>query len=208
MRAFFSGKKKRIFTSDDVYGLIVGNKDVEYRKFQEHLIVDTKNFRFKKGRENSLLVYEINDITSLVLLNIENQIRKKAQGGGIIKDVAAYFAQSFLNEMAGYHKKNSKKRLMEVLFDDIPVSSLPVSGKTDEDDNFTFLTDENKAKVANTVKQLNGNQQMVIKMRHSNNMSNKEIAQIMGISVDHVKTIHQRAITKLRKLFGIKPQQP
>lgn len=170
----------------------------EYKRLISIVLSESHRFRYKRGLGVKLSENEIHHITSSSLLKLLDQAHKKEVKGEVIDDVAAYYAKSYEHELYNYLKERNKDLKKTIYLGDFP--GFVIEAELDD----TGLMNETFTKVNEDIKMLNEKERLIIKMQFSDTMSQKEIAELLGISPDSVKTTLFRAMQKLRKLFNAK----
>lgn len=128
------------------------------------------------------------DITSEVFLALVVGLKKKK---GPKNNLRAWLFRVARNKIADHHSARDTLPL-ETIEQHLPDDSLSVEAQ--------FMQSMTQAQVRDLIMQLNLDQQTVLLLRFSQQLSVRETADIMGKNVNTVKTLQARALKKLTQL--------
>ncbi len=108
---------------------------------------------------------------------------------------AAWLYRIAHNLVANWYRDNSRRR-------DIPLDSLAEIAHRQPDPHRQMLAEEEWEEVRRALRQLSPDRQAVIVLKHSERLSNAEIAAILGKSEGAVKSLYHRTLIALRQMMG------
>lgn len=95
-------------------------------------------------------------------------------------------------------RKFAKKKTLERSFDDVPEKQLALADQAAED----FESRQMSAAIARAAENLSLKQRSVFSLKYGQGMKLRQVAEVMNISLGTVKTLHHRALRKIRKEVG------
>ena len=134
---------------------------------------------------------EAEDMTQVVFMKIWQAIGKWDSGH---TSPLAFFFTVARNTMIDHYRKNSSK---EIVSDEAVSLFAETSGGTDEESQSRELREVLKQ----SIEKLSEEQQEVITLFYTNDLTYTEIASITGKREDAIRQTHSRAIKKLRDLY-------
>lgn len=134
---------------------------------------------------------EAEDMTQTVFMKIWNSISKWNSNH---TSPLAFFFTVARNTMIDYFRKNSHK---EIVSDEVVAIFADEDSSTDEESK----SRESRELILQAVSQLSDEQQEIITMLYTNDLTYKEIADITGKREDAIRQLHSRAIKKLREIY-------
>lgn len=134
---------------------------------------------------------EAEDITQNVFLKIWNAISNWDEAH---TSPLSFFFTVARNTLIDHFRKNSHK---EIVSNEIILKFAEENGSSDKE-----TTDsETKEKLLIAIRQLSADQQEIITLFYTNDLSYKEISEIINKKEDAIRQIHSRAIKKLRQIY-------
>ena len=112
------------------------------------------------------------------------------------RNFEAWMIQVAKNICIDRYRRTRGRREME---SDVRVDEIPLADHSSPD---AGRSSDLKAVLAQSVDRLAERQKTIFLMRHVNQMGNEEIARVLNISTGTVKSLHFKAIRKLRTLMG------
>lgn len=97
-----------------------------------------------------------------------------------------------------YHRKFAKKKALEHNFADVPEKQLAVV----EDHQAALESGQLQAAIERAAGNLSLQQKAVFNLKYRQGMKLQQVAEAMNISLGSVKTLHHRALRKIRKEVG------
>ena len=94
-----------------------------------------------------------------------------------------------------YHRKFAKKKVLERSFADVPEKHLAVADNSLED----LESRRRSAAIEQAAENLSLKQRSVFSLKYGGGMKLQQVAEVMNISLGTVKTLHHRALRKIRK---------
>jgi RNA polymerase sigma factor (sigma-70 family) len=106
----------------------------------------------------------------------------------------SFFFTVARNTLIDYYRKNSHREI---------VSDEMVYGSIDSDTSTDKLSDHSELKSAmmEAVAKLSEEQQEIVRLYYTNDLTYKEISEILGKREDAIRQIHSRAIKRLREIY-------
>jgi len=134
------------------------------------------------------------DIVQAIYIDFYNYIIKKNKS---VENVQAYLTQMANHELSKYYKSKNE---LPITFSEENLKVL--ENIQDESDlEFEILNSNNSIEVFNLVKNLSLIDQKILGARFRYDMTFKEIAQLLSLSENTIKTRYYRALKELKKLY-------
>lgn len=134
------------------------------------------------------------DIVQAIYIDFYNYIIKKNKS---VENVQAYLTQMANHELSKYYKSKNE---LPITFSEENLKVL--ENIQDESDlEFEILNSNNSTEVFNLVKNLSLIDQKILGARFRYDMTFKEIAQLLSLSENTIKTRYYRALKELKKLY-------
>ena len=185
-------EEKRVEDHEDIYTLVEKIKKGEREAFMTVTRLYQKKvfllaFSFFRNREDAL------DIVQETFLRFYQKVKMFKRG----KNFQNWLLQIAKNLCIDYYRKNYSKgqeRLIRKPFDEI---NLPIQNEHDP-----HLSSDIKQIFSVCLKELAERQRMIFVMKHYNQLTYSEIAQILDISLGTAKSLHFKAVQNLRGLMA------
>ena len=185
-------EEKRVEDHEDIYTLVEKIKKGEREAFMTVTRLYQKKvfllaFSFFRNREDAL------DIVQETFLRFYQKVKMFKRG----KNFQNWLLQIAKNLCIDYYRKNYSKgqeRLIRKPFDEI---NLPIQNEHDP-----HLSSDLKQIFSVCLKELAERQRMIFVMKHYNQLTYSEIAQILDISLGTAKSLHFKAVQNLRGLMA------
>ena len=142
-------------------------------------------FSFFQNREDAM------DIVQETFLRFYQKIHSFEKG----KNFQNWILQIAKNLCIDFYRKNYRRK--REFSSDISIDGIKVSQAGESD--YQHSSDIKKI-ISHCLKKLSERQRMILVMKSYNQLKYREIAQIMGISLGTVKSLHFKAVQNLRKL--------
>ncbi len=170
--------------------LILLAKEGDNSAFEEvYTTYYTPLFRYIKNRIKN--TSEAEDMTQTVFMKIWNAM---PTWDSRHTSPLAFFFTVARNTLIDYFRKNKNR---EIVSDEIVSDNIEESDKSDEESTAR----EQKELLTEAIGKLSLEQQEIIRLYYTNDLTYKEIAEITGKREDAIRQIHSRAIKKLRSLY-------
>jgi RNA polymerase sigma-70 factor (ECF subfamily) len=185
-------KGKEIYPHKDIYALIERIKEGDREAFMTvtHLYqkrVFLLAYSFFRNRDDAL------DIVQETFLRFYQKVNLFRRG----ESFQNWLLQIAKNLCIDYYRKNYGKN--RELKSDTPVEEMNLSVQNGKDPEvFSDL----KRIFSSCIKKLAEKQRMIFVMKHYNQLKYKEIAEVLGISLGTVKSLHYKAVQNLRGLVA------
>lgn len=177
---------------EDIYALIDKIKEGDREAFMTLTSLYQKKvfllaYSFFRNREDAL------DILQETFLKLYQKIALFRRG----ENFQNWLLQIAKNLCIDHYRKEHGKN--KELQSGIPVEEMNISSKNSPD---PFLSSDLKSIFSTCIKKLAERQRMIFVMKHYNQLKYKEIAQILGVSLGTVKSLHSKAVQNLRGLVA------
>ena len=177
---------------EDIYALIENIKEGDREAFMTLTSLYQKKvfllgYSFFRNREDAL------DIVQETFLKLYQKIALFRRG----ENFQNWLLQIAKNLCIDHYRKNYGKN--KELQSGIPVEEMNISSHNSTD---PYLSSDLKRIFSTCIKKLAERQRMIFVMKHYNQLKYKEIAQILGISLGTVKSLHYKAVQNLRGLVA------
>ena len=173
-----------------VAGLQNGNEETYLLLFRKYYVSLCAYSRKYVGRKD---VAE--EIVSAVFFKIwENRKSLK-----IKESVKAYLFQAVCNNSLNHLRNLKKEESLEDYFNETTSDNIGFISSLDEEKESTLLMEDISLKIEEVVQQLPQQQQKAFRLKRFEGKKNKEVAEIMGISVKTVEMHLSKAMFTLRE---------
>ncbi|MGD2245748.1 MAG: RNA polymerase sigma factor [Candidatus Aminicenantes bacterium] len=184
-------ERKETSPHEDIYALIEKIKDGDREAFMTITSLYQKKvfllaYSFFHNREDAM------DIVQETFLRLYQKINMFKRG----ESFQSWLLQISKNLCIDYYRKNYGKN--RELKSETPVDELNLSGQ--EGPNPEMSSDLRTIFSAG-IKKLAERQRMIFVMKHYNQLKYREIAEVLGISLGTVKSLHYKAVQNLRGLI-------
>ncbi|SBV90528.1 RNA polymerase sigma-70 factor [uncultured Dysgonomonas sp.] len=150
---------------------------------------------FAKGYvSNDYIIEEIVSESFVKLWNNRDNLKNR-------DSVKGYLYQSVRNACIDYYRKENKQINNTTNIDDNPVVCTTLADLGEDPLNY-LISKENETKILNAIENLPDRYRQTLKLSRFDKHSYEEIARIMDISTNTVKSNLREAISKLRKELG------
>lgn len=185
-------KGNEIYAQEDIYALIESIKKGDREAFMTvtHLYqkrVFVLAYSFFRNRDDAL------DIVQETFLRVYQKMSLFRRG----ESFQNWILQIAKNLCIDYYRKNYGKS--QDLKTDTPVEEMNLSIQNGMDPE---VSSDLKRIFSACIKKLAEKQRMIFVMKHYNQLKYKEIAEILGISLGTVKSLHYKAVQNLRGLVA------
>ena len=175
---------------EDIYALIEKIKEGDREAFMTLTSLYQKKvfllaYSFFRNREDAL------DIVQETFLKLYRKIALFRRG----ENFQNWLLQIAKNLCIDHYRKDYGKN--KELQSGTPVEEMNISSQNSPD---PYLSSDLKRIFSTCIKKLAERQRMIFVMKHYNQLKYKEIAQILGISLGTVKSLHFKAVQNLRGL--------
>jgi len=134
------------------------------------------------------------DIVQAIYIDFYNYIIKKNKS---VENVQAYLTQMANHELSKYYKSKNE---LPITFSEENIKALEnIQDETDLE--FEILSSNDGNEVFNLVKNLELIDQKILGARFRYDMTFKDIAQLLSVSENTIKTRYYRALKELKKLY-------
>jgi RNA polymerase sigma-70 factor, ECF subfamily len=172
-----------------VTGLIIGDEETYISLFREYYVVLCSYSRRYVGRKD---VAE--EIVSDTFLKIwENRVSLQ-----INSSVKSYLFQAVCNNSLNYLRKLKKDRLLDDYFMETVSENIAFPSLFEEIEQQSLTMENINSQIEEAVDQLPEQQRKVFRLKRFEGKKNKEIAEIMGISIKTVEMHLSKATLALR----------
>jgi len=187
-------KDKRTEGNEDIYNLVEqvkkGNREAfmtVIRFYQKKVFLLA--FSYFRNREDAL------DIVQETFLRFYQKVNMFKRN----KDFSNWLLQITKNLCIDYYRKNYKHSKNAELDAEKGIAAMDFEGEKDHD--FCKSSDF-KEIFSRCLNRLSEKQRMIFVMRHYNQLDYKEIAQILDVAIGTVKSLHFKAINKLKIIMS------
>ncbi len=179
---------KEIYPNGDVYALIEKVKNGDRDAFMTVTNLYQKKvfllaYSFYRNRDDAL------DIVQETFLRFFQKVNLFRRG----ENFQNWLLQIAKNLCIDYYRKNYGKR--KELMSNTPVDELNLSVQNGQDPE---AASDLRTIFSASIKKLAKRQKMIFVMKHYNQLKYKEIAEVLGISLGTVKSLHYKAVQNLR----------
>ena len=184
-------KGKETYTHEDIYALIEKIKEGDREAFMTVTSLYQKRvfllaYSFFHNREDAM------DIVQETFLRLYKKINMFKRG----ESFQSWLLQISKNLCIDYYRKNYGKT--RELKSETPVDELNISGQEGQNPE---VSSDLRTIFSAGIKKLAEKQRMIFVMKHYNQLKYKEIAEVLGISLGTVKSLHYKAVQNLRGLI-------
>lgn len=175
--------------SNIVEGLIIGDEETYIFLFREYYVSLCSYSRRYVGRKD---VAE--EIVSDTFMKIwENRVTLK-----INTSIKAYLFQAVCNNSLNYLRKLKAENSLTEYFQESASENLGFAATWDEVEEQSLIMDDIAQKIEEAVSQLPEQQQRAFRLKRFEGKKNKEVAEIMGLSVKTIEMHLSKATLHLR----------
>lgn len=183
---------KEIYPNGDVYALIEKVKNGDREAFMTVTNLYQKKvfllaYSFFRNRDDAM------DIVQETFLRFFQKVNMFRRG----ENFQSWLLQIAKNLCIDYYRKNYGKS--KELKSNTPVDELNLSAQNGQDPE---VASDLRTIFSASIKKLAKRQKMIFVMKHYNQLQYKEIAEVLGISLGTVKSLHYKAVHNLRGLIA------
>ena len=184
-------KGKEAHPHEDIYALIEKIKEGDREAFMNITSLYQKRvfllaYSFFHNREDAM------DLVQETFLRLYQKINMFKRG----ESFQNWLLQISKNLCIDYYRKNYGKN--RELKSETPVDELNLSGQEGQNPE---VSSDLRTIFSAGIKKLAEKQRMIFVMKHYNQLKYKEIAEVLGISLGTVKSLHYKAVQNLRGLI-------
>ncbi len=185
-------KEKRVEEYENTHSLVEKIKQGDREAFMKVAALYQKKvfllaFSFFRNREDAL------DIVQETFLRFYQRVHLYREG----ENFQNWLLQIAKNICIDYYRKHrSKNREWDR---EKPIEEMNLAAQNDQD---PFRSSDLRSIFSACLKRLAKKQRMIFVMKHYNHLKYREIAQILGISLGTVKSLHFKAVHNLRGLMA------
>lgn len=176
-------------TNAVINGLILGNEETYISLFREYYIPLCAYSRRYVGRK---------DIAEEIVSDTFLKIWENRASVEISSSVKSYLFQAVCNNSLYYLRKLKKDAVLDSYFMETASENIAFSVLADEIDDQSLTMEAINSRMEEAVKQLPEQQQKAFRLKRLEGKKNKEVAEIMGISVKTVEMHLSKATLTLR----------
>jgi len=176
--------------SDSINGLIIGDEETYIFLFREYYVPLCAYSRRYVGRK---------DIAEEIVSDTFLRIWETRQTLQINTSVKAYLFQAVCNNSLNYLRKLKKEEVLDKYFMGTSSENIGFASISDEIEEQSLTKENINAKIEEAVNLLPEQQQKAFRLKRFEGKKNKEVAEIMGLSVKTVEMHLSKATLSLRK---------
>jgi RNA polymerase sigma-70 factor (ECF subfamily) len=176
--------------SNSITGLIIGDEETYISLFREYYVSLCSYSRRYVGRKD--IAEEIVSDTFLRIWETRESLQIKTS-------VKAYLFQSVCNNSLNYLRKLKKEEILDEYFLGTSSENIGFASISDEIEEQSLTMESINSKIEEAVTLLPEQQQRVFRLKRFEGKKNKEVAEIMGLSVKTVEMHLSKATLNLRK---------
>jgi len=185
-------EEKNIYPQEDVYALIEKIKDGDREAFMTVTSLYQKKvfllaYSFFRNRDDAL------DIVQETFLRFYQKVDMFRSG----ENFQNWLLQIAKNLCIDYYRKHYGKNTE--LRSNMPVDEMNLSAQNGQNPE---VASDLRTIFSASIRKLAEKQRMIFVMKHYNQLKYKEIAQVLGISLGTVKSLHYKAVQNLRGLIA------
>ena len=173
-----------------INGLILGDEATYISLFREYYVALCSYARRYVGRKD--VAEEIVSETFLKIWETRGSLQ-------INTSVKAYLFQAVCNNSLSYLRKLKKDLVLDEYFMDTVSENIGFSTIADEMDEQSLTMENTNAKIIEAINQLPEQQQKVFRLKRFEGKKNKEVAEILGLSVKTVEMHLSKATLNLQQ---------
>jgi RNA polymerase sigma-70 factor (ECF subfamily) len=183
---------KNTYSQEDVYALIEKIRDGDREAFMTVTSLYQKKvfllaYSFFRNRDDAM------DIVQETFLRFYQKVDMFRRG----ENFQNWLLQIAKNLCIDYYRKNYGKSTE--LRSDTPVDEMNLSAQNGQNPE---VASDLRTIFSASIKKLAERQRMIFVMKHYNQLKYKEIAEVLGISLGTVKSLHYKAVQNLRGLVA------
>ncbi len=175
---------------NSITGLIIGDEETYISLFREYYVSLCSYSRRYVGRKD--IAEEIVSDTFLKIWETRESLK-------INTSVKAYLFQAVCNNSLNYLRKLKKEEVLDEYFLGTASENIGFASISDEVEEQSLTMENINSKIEEAVTQLPEQQQRVFRLKRFEGKKNKEVAEIMGLSVKTVEMHLSKATLNLRK---------
>jgi len=176
--------------SNSITGLIIGDEETYISLFREYYVSLCSYSRRYVGRK---------DIAEEIVSDTFLKIWETRQTLQINTSVKAYLFQAVCNNSLNYLRKLKKEEVLDEYFLGTASENIGFASISDEVEEQSLTMENINSKIEEAVNLLPEQQQKVFRLKRFEGKKNKEVAEIMGLSVKTVEMHLSKATLNLRK---------
>lgn len=176
--------------SNSITGLIIGDEETYISLFREYYVSLCSYSRRYVGRK---------DIAEEIVSDTFLRIWETRQTLQIKTSVKAYLFQAVCNNSLNYLRKLKKEEILDEYFLGTSSENIGFASISDEVEEQSLTMESINSKIEEAVTLLPEQQQRVFRLKRFEGKKNKEVAEIMGLSVKTVEMHLSKATLNLRK---------
>ena len=182
-----------------IFWIIFNIESEADQNFIVNLHVEYYGLMYKKAYEYVKNKYDAEDIVQQSYIKLIEQISTLKT----LKrhTLAAYIVNTVRNISLNFIKTRNRDNNKRIYNDDYDDKNIIDSIEDEETPEKIFLADYDNEEIYNAINELNPKYKEILEYKYFENMSDKEIAQIMNITPDNVRKCLQRARAALKKIL-------
>lgn len=176
--------------SNSINGLILGDEETYIFLFREYYVSLCSYSRRYVGRK---------DIAEEIVSDTFLKIWENRAALQINTSVKAYLFQAVCNNSLNYLRKLKKEEILDEYFLETSSENIGFASISEEIDEQSLTMESINEKIEEAVSLLPEQQQKVFRLKRFEGKKNKEVAEIMGLSVKTIEMHLSKATLNLRK---------
>ncbi len=176
--------------SNSIKGLIIGDEETYISLFREYYVVLCSYSRRYVGRK---------DVAEEIVSDTFMKIWENRESLQINTSVKAYLFQAVCNNSLNYLRKLKKEAILDEYFLETASENIAFASISEEIEEQSLTMESINEKIEEAVGLLPEQQQKVFRLKRFEGKKNKEVAEIMGLSVKTVEMHLSKAALNLRK---------
>jgi RNA polymerase sigma-70 factor (ECF subfamily) len=176
--------------SNIVNGLIIGDEETYIFLYREYYVALCSYSRRYVGRK---------DIAEEIVSDTFLKIWETRESLQINTSVKAYLFQAVCNNSLNYLRKLKKEEILDEYFLETSSENIGFASVSEEIDEPSLTMENINEKIEEAVSQLPEQQQKAFRLKRFEGKKNREVAEIMGLSVKTIEMHLSKATLNLRK---------
>jgi len=176
--------------SNSINGLILGDEETYIFLFREYYVSLCSYSRRYVGRK---------DVAEEIVSDTFLKIWETRESLQITTSVKAYLFQAVCNNSLNYLRKLKKEQTLDEFFLETSSENIGFASISEEVEEQSLTMDGISEKIEDAVNLLPEQQQKVFRLKRFEGKKNKEVAEIMGLSIKTVEMHLSKATLNLRK---------